>query len=406
MIREGSAVNISHGFELMTPKAHIRCAPEAATAKGRECFDLIPGTMGIAGVIVAVELDLKVIKPDQVVHTEVLEHTHGVENIAERFMSRALENRQTKEWDQGFYAIVHEETDGPYGIFMGSKTGRKTHLRRKYIRYPDVTMLGLELGSSFECQEYENPEYDCSRGMELYNHDLGQKGRLIRLARLTTPYMINKIVKKYILGIDPGIVFSVPDWVKKFRLPEGAKFTNDYYDYTYYHNGYWEAHGGEVKEELPNMHQAWVLDASCLDEFMDVIRVLLREDDEYRRYVLGNIILEDITPVPDNGRPMFPAIPCQGECSLNVVYQITVALDDGTDKKLIGASTRFYEELSKKVQNYASVYLLKEAHVADHILMDQYGKGIAAVRDFCRRFDPDRLFSSALWERLLPDRLY
>lgn len=402
--QEGFSSSHFHSFDLMTPKKHLRCAPDSEDKEETECFALIPGALGAAGVIVAVELDLKVIDSDTVVHTRVFEHAHGVNNIAERFLSLAIDNRQNKEWDQGFYAIVHEEKDGPYGIFMGSKTGRKTEVYRPYIM-PHDWLGGAEMVSTYaECQLYEASEYDCSRGMELYDHDLGYKSSLIQLSRRTTPYMINKTVRNLFwdVGVDPGFEFSVSDWVKKFKLFEGAKFTNDFYDYTYYHNGYWEAHGGTVKEELPNMHQAWVMDVSVLDDFMEQVNHLLRHNVEYEKYVLANIILEDITPVPDNHRPMFPTSNQKGH-GIKVVYQITVTLDDGKDLELTRFSTAFYRELSKKVQAYASVYLLKEAHVSDQILRKQYAEGISRVRAFCEKFDPDRLFNSALWERLMPD---
>lgn len=358
--------------------------------------------MGIAGVIVAVELDLKVIDPDMVVHTRVLEHTRGVNNITESFFSLAVDNRQNMEWDQGFYAIIHEEADGPYGIFMGSKTGRKTEIHSQYIVPHDFLAGGEMAGTYAECQLYEAPEFNCTRGLELYDHDLNHKSRLIQLSRVTTPYMINKMLKKYLWDFNSGFEFSLSDWVKKVKLYEGAGFTNDFYDYTYYHNGYWEAHGGKVKEELPSLHQAWVMDVRFLNNFMDTLKILLRGNPNYQKYVLGNIILEDITPVPDNHRPMFPSTEYKG-IGMNVVYQITVALDDGKDLELVKVSTAFYEELSKRVQNYASVYLLKEAHVSDHILRKQYANGISRVKAFCEQFDPDRLFNSALWERLMPD---
>lgn len=399
--QEGFSSSHFHSFELMTPIKYLRCAPDSEDEAERECFELIPGAMGIAGVIVAVELDLKVIDPGTVVHTRVLEHASGAGNIAERFQALAAENRESKEWDQGFYAILHEERDGPYAIFMGSKTGRKTGVyKQPFMTYAIIS--GGDSAGHVECQLYEASEYDCTRGMEIYNHDLGQKSALIKLARSTTPYMINKQVKMYLGGFSPDIEFSLPDWVKKYKLFEGARFTNDFYDYTYYHNGYWEAHGGAVKEELPNMHQAWIMDAGSLEKFMTMVNGLLRENPEYKKYVLGNIILEDITPVPDNYRPMFPATGGKG-VGINVVYQITVALDDGNDPELVSASTAFYEELSKRVKDYAPVYILKEAHVPDSILHEQYANGLLKVKSFCKRFDPYRLFSSALWERLLPE---
>ena len=87
---------------------------------------------------------------------------------------------------------------------------------------------------------------------------------------------------------------------------------------------------------------------------------------------------------------------------MNVVYQITVSLGDGMDQEWVAASTQFYKELSERVQHYAGVFVLKEAHVADEVLRDQYADGIAKINQFRKKFDPDRLFNSALWERLLP----
>ena len=393
-----------HSFELLTPEKHLRCAPDAEDDDEKECYKLIPGAMGIAGVIVAVELDLKVIDSDTVVHTRVLEHVRGVNKIADRFFARALDNRQKREWDLGFYVIVHEERDEPYAIFMGSKTGRKTEVYKPPVVSYDLLAGGKVLGNLHaECQLYEDTDYSCTAGLELYEHDLVHKSRLIRASRRTTPYMINKFFRKYFWGAEPGIEFSAPDWVKKYKLFEGAKFTNDFYDYTYYHNGYWEAHGGSVKEELPNMHQAWVMDVRFLEGFMDTALKICCEITPGIRGMLWAISFLKISH-----RFLITIAPCfhqnnRKKYGMNVVYQITVALDDGNDPDLIRHSTAFYEELSEKVQAYASVYLLKEAHASNRTLRRQYAGGIARVKAFCEKFDPGRLFSSALWERLMPD---
>ncbi|MGI9274860.1 MAG: FAD-binding oxidoreductase [Endozoicomonas sp.] len=359
-------------FTLIKPDGErINCSRSAQEGSiQRRCFWAVPGSMGALGLVEKVTIELQPISWRDVVHTQVLKTTSTLSSFASEFRDAVKQNRRTKWYDQGLYGLILGNPAEPYGRLIGSKKGG---IIRRWNYLLNRAMGNIVL--------YQDSDFNGSSPMILYGESNWRKAKLIRLAHHLA-------------------YTGVPDMVIRLFMSEGSRYTNDIYNYTFYHNGYWEAHGGKSVTEFASAHQAWVVPSEMLESFMQYAGDLLNsraEGKEYRRWVYPHIMLQDVTPVPRSKMVMSPHT-----TSDLLVYQITVAIDQ-RDSDRARHTIAFFRELSEQVAELGvKVHLLKETHVPDELLRSQYQEGIEKIQALREELDPDRVIHSALWQRLDP----
>ncbi|WP_062264133.1 FAD-binding protein [Endozoicomonas arenosclerae] len=348
----------------------IECSKDALEGTfAKDCFYAIPGAMGAAALIETVTIELQPYDERDVVHTEVLDVTRSVKTFVERHLDRVVQNRTEKEFDQGLYSLVIGNMGRPYGVTIGSKTGR-------------IKKLKQFCGNPYRrgCKKipvYKDERFNDTWGMPLYDGNNWMKGWLIYLGHMLT-------------------WTGIPDYIISMFFFEGALYTNPLYDYTFYHNGYWTAHGGDATQPFSTAHQAWVVPNDKLEEFMVMAGSLLDEPD-YLYYVYPYILLQDVTPVPKSKMLMSPIT--QDDLQ---IYQITVAAKS-SDTKRSDMAKAYFRELSKQAHELGvKVHILKEAYVSDEILREQYRANIENFIKVRRQLDPERMILSEQWQVLDP----
>lgn len=351
-------------FDLLKPDgSRITCSRNAPPdSLNRQCFFAVPGAMGALGLIETVTVELYPIDESRVVHTEVLRTLESSGSFAAEHKALTNYNQATRTYDQGLYSLIQGNPKRPYVMVIGSSSGR---------------VRGKDKEGRFV---YEDGRFDDSPSLSIYDEDNAWKARLISLGHLMT-------------------FTGIPDYLIRRKLTEKARFTNDIYNFTYYHNGYWEAHGGKAVRDFPSAHQAWAVPNRHLEDFMNLAGDIIDNSCSYRWLVYSNLLLQDVTPVPSSEMIMSPF-----DGDDYQVYQITVSVGSWTNMAS-NAATSFFEELSEQAyEKYGiRVHLLKETHVSDQVLQHQYQKNIKRLRPIRDKLDPLRIIDSALWQRLDPE---
>jgi FAD/FMN-containing dehydrogenase len=346
----------------------VECSREASEGSiERLCFDAIPGSMGAAGLIETVTIKLQPYTWKDVVHTEVLEEHSSVKAFVEAHLEHARLNRVKKTWNQGLYSLVLGNPARPYAVVVGSKKG-KIKEERYFCGNPYRK-------SCFAHHRYEDDQFDGSIEMPLYGKNNSLKGWLIYVGHIAA-------------------WTSFPDNIISLFFSQGARYTNDIYNYTFYHNGYWEAHGGDSLFSFPTAHQAWAVPNGRLKEFMELAGDLLDKPD-YKQYVYPYVLLQDVTPVPKSSMMMSPM-----NHDGYQIYQITVAANNNHHQRSESAKA-FFRELSGKAHDLGvKVHLLKETHVDGNVLRAQYRANMAQFTPIRDVLDPQRMMNSELWRVL------
>ena len=194
---------------------------------------------------------------------------------------------------------------------------------------------------------------------------------------------------------------GLPDLLVAYNFREGQRYTDPLYEYTFYHNGYWAAHGGKNTLPLPSAHQAWVVPNEKLQEFMELAGRLLTEPPYYQ-WVYPYLLLQDVTPVVKSDMWMSPF-----DQEKLQVYQMTLAVDHMESERARLAKA-FLQELSQRAYALGGendprkikVHILKETHINEELLARQYRQQVYRTKAFKKQVDPNNLVRTVLTDQL------
>ena len=375
-------------FRLMTPSSKIlRCSPESTNILERELYFAVPGSFGSLGIILDLEITVRVVSRNTRVGIRVLDSSRefeqnvitsrcGLYETLQKFGEKCIDNakegcifkngrivKKNPYWDHGFACLI-----------FGSNS---------------VSIAHKIFSTEDECEEPGN-DFSDAQVSTLFNSST--INAYIQAAGNWFPYIATMIQLLY--------------------LKCDSKFQVNLYDWIFFQNTHDDAHWIMRQDDfftrflrcigfdpdLPVAHQTWMIPetvAKNAEKLKIFTRIL---HDLFVTYSMEKYCeFQDILFIP---RSESNIMLMQNENGW-YLYTISIVIPKLENEKLLPLVKKFYGELTTETMYLGvKVHLLKESFCEDSQLQDMHKEWIQHIKQLKSIVDPDNILSSELLKRL------